>query len=243
MDKYLSDIKRISRSNFIFIFTFLINIFLFIFIPVFIYSYIKGNTNLIVVIISISILILFTILLIFISRRNKLYFKEMYNYYVFKLNRDYSYEEIVSLIEDSDTFFEKDVYKYSESQTMFLLFKKFIYRILVLKLDKFDKKNYDKMKQELNRKYNKKIGYTERKVKGFGGWFCRVNIIYVKEESNELYNYMSKDAGFNLRKVEGTLNIAITPDKVIVPSIRSECFNTNKYRKTIEFIINILDIK
>ena len=239
MERYLNDLKKIIKFYYVFWSLLFINLILIMLIILF------GIYLLwIFLIISLVLFIVCTYILIKMHLTAKKYTNNMNSYYTFYFNDKYSYEDILCLIGNSS--FIKDIYKYSDNQVLFYFVKKVISRILILNMEEFNKKEYDNIKMKVNRSYNKKINYRNRSSRALVGKKLRVNIIYLDKENEEIYKYLSNNIFTNFNKTEGTLNIAIMNNKMIVPSI-NDCrlwdnYNVIKYKIMLEILFKILNV-
>lgn len=238
MDKYLKDVTKIVKFYY---FTFTLAIINFFIILMIILGLISFITPLIIFGLM---FIIFTILLVKMYFDSKKYAKKMDSYYTIYFDKKYSYDDIVSLIESNN--FIKDTYKFSEKEILFLFVKKIISRILFIDMDVFDKKVYDKIKIKINGSYNKKINYRQCSSKALVSRKLRVNIIYLNNEDDGIYKYISSGIGTNFRRKVGTLNIAIIGNKMIVPSINDGSiwmeYNVIKYKIILEFLFEVLGV-
>ena len=240
MDKYLNDVTKIVKFYYI-TFTLAISNFSIIILMIFL-----GLFSLVIPLIIFGfIFIIFTILLIKMYFDAKKHVKMMDSYYTIYFDKKYGYDDIVSLIESNN--FIEDTYKYTKRGVLFLFVKKIICRILFLDMDIFDKKEYDKIKIKINKDYNKKINYhTGSCGRTLVSKKLRVNIIYLNKEDDNIYKYISSGIANNFRKTEGTLNIAIIGNKMIIPSINDGSiwmeYSVIKYKIVLDWLFKIFNI-
>lgn len=189
------------------------------------------------------ILLIFLIIFIvniFIIRRMKL---SQVKYYVFKLNKKINIDKVgyELLILKNRKIVIDDV------SLRWIKFRKkdfLSYRLLCYKKETFDKKEFDKLKGNIHRKYNKKynIVYDSRYVFSSKKNLendIRVNLILPKSINEQLDDYMSLHA---TGVFSGIISVYITviDDTMYVQPIKKFIFNLSYFR-TIEKVYNYLN--
>ena len=100
----------------------------------------------------------------------------------------------------------------------------------------------------------KEIGYAYRKIYNFfrfkkkqlyttviyktDSFSKSLNVICLDSMNNEAIFLLSLNAEHNLRRNEALINIAVVDDKIIIPPIYGDCYQSVfKYKKIVKFIM------
>lgn len=198
--EYEYDKRQNRRYNYLFFTNFILGfIFFFSLLGLIIEytDYFFYNEKLTEFIIYIYILLLFSLIIfivnIFIMRKIKL---SQVKYYVFKLNKKINIDKVgyELLIVKNRKLVIDDV---SLREIKFRKKDLLSYRLLCYKKEIFDKKEFDKLKTDINGKYNKKynllFNYRDRYKKNFDSTY-RVDLILPKSINKQLEDYMSLHA-------------------------------------------------
>lgn len=131
----------------------------------------------------------------------------------------------------------------SENLQFFRFKKKQLYTTVVYKTDSFSKSEFDRAKKRINKKANKEFNIPH-KIAQYEDEKCfRLNIICLDSMNDEANFLLSLNAEHNLRRTEALMNIAVVGDKIIIPPIYGDCYQSVfKYKKIVNFIMqNILE--
>ena len=202
-------------------------------------------------IISIILLILLVIVSIKyeknIQKKYNEIFKTRNNYYVFDLKKEFSYEELVQML-DNIKKRDNKMYIKRENEMIFRLkcemIYKYIYRINMIKCDNFNVDEYVKKLKKLNYDYEKKYGTDLDNYSGYNGKILhRINFIYSNDFDEEIEEFISKDAYHYLKTHRTGQNILIIKDKMYVPTVRNlaDSYDLKKYIRTLDMIFKILN--
>lgn len=158
-------------------------------------------------------------------------FKQRKPYYVFDLNKNYSYNDLVLLLNNVKK--RKDKWHIEhENEIIFRLkygfIHDYIYRINVIKYNNFMEDEYKKKVIRLNKEYTDKLGTDQDNYcpagKYGGNWTAklhRINFIYSNALNKELEKIISKNAYYYMMSGITSQTIIIIGDKMYVPSIRT----------------------
>lgn len=131
----------------------------------------------------------------------------------------------------------------SENLQFFRFKKKQLYTTVIYKTDSFSKSEFDRAKKRINKKANKEFNIPH-KIAQYEDEKCfRLNIICLDSMNDETNYLLSLNAEHNLRRAEALMNIAVVGDKIIIPPIYGDCYQSVfKYKKIVNFIMqNILE--
>lgn len=243
-EEYVYDKKQNRKYNYLVLINYFVGFYLFFQIFSFLIKIIKYFTNNEKIIIHnlpfyIFIFFLCIIFLINIYLIRKIKFSNV-KYYTFKLEKNLSLkdlEEKISLINDREI---------SDGTTFIKRIKidKRSYRLLLYLDNDFNKKTFDKVKNDLHKKYNKKYNISFRRGSFHTESAIRINLIISNIMNDNLNNYMSQHAtGLNTGII--TVSIAIIEDKAYAQPIKKPIeFPLNIYyfgtiEKTISFLNNL----
>lgn len=131
----------------------------------------------------------------------------------------------------------------SENLQFFRFKKKLLYTTVIYKTDSFSKSEFDRAKKRINKKANKEFNIPHKIAKYEAEKCFRLNIICLDSMNDEVNFLLSLNAEHNLRRTEALMNIAVVGDKIIIPPIYGDCYQSVfKYKKIVNFIIqNILE--
>ena len=194
-----------------------------------------------VAIIFFAIAIISIVYLIYYSRIAKKESKEnIYKPVVFNDDKNLTFEKIVSIFENLTN--EENQLSTSEDVRFFRLNKVFKLRTIIYRTDNFNKKDFDKAKDRINKKANKELEISQWVNRMEAGNMMRFNIIYTDILNDALYQFISQNANRNLTRVEGIINIAIIGNQIIIPPIYGECdlAEISRYKGVIKFINQVL---
>lgn len=188
------------------------------------------------------------------KKYNKL-FKQRKTYYVFDLNKEYSYNDLVLLLNNIKKRKDKWLIEH-ENEIIFRLRYGFVYdyfyRINVIKYNNFINDEYHKKLIKLNKEYTDKFGTDEDNYRPTGkysnaNWTAslhRVNFIHSNELNQELEKVISKNAYYYLMSGITSQTIVIIGNKMYVPSIRTiPVEGVLKYTRTINNILKWFNIE
>ncbi len=152
------------------------------------------------------------------------------------------YNDILKCLETLT--FEDDRLEISSELSMFKIKKKFSYRILVSKIDNFNKKEYDSLKNRANKKFNTKYQPKQWIERGAAHRMMRINIISADKINDELNGYISRNAAQMLRRVEGIICFVICDNIILIPPLYGDVdfAEIDRYKKSIKFILDLLAI-
>lgn len=131
----------------------------------------------------------------------------------------------------------------SENLQFFRFKKKQLYTTVIYKTDSFSKSEFDRAKKRINKKANKEFNIPHN-ISQYEDEKCfRLNIICFDSMNDEANYLLSLNAEHNLRRAEALMNIAVVGDKIIIPPIYGDCYQSVfKYKKIVNFITqNILE--
>ena len=171
------------------------------------------------------IIILLTIIILlplwFIDKKRRKRIANRQKYYVIKLEKNITYNDIIKSFSEINNKIKK--YEYDHYTSIISFKKSTKYRILIIHQDEFNFDNYKKTRKKINHLYNEKYNIeTNISLKEANSMF-ELNIIHCDNENNELYTHISKDANHHLHRVVGMLDVIIIGNKLIIPSIRDNC--------------------
>ncbi len=131
----------------------------------------------------------------------------------------------------------------SENLQFFRFKKKQFYTTVIYKTDSFSKSESDRAKKRINKKANKEFNIPHNIAQYEDEKCFRLNIICLDSMNDEANYLLSLNAEHNLRRAEGLMNIAVVGDKIIIPPIYGDCYQSVfKYKKIVNFIMqNILE--
>lgn len=131
----------------------------------------------------------------------------------------------------------------SENLQFFRFKKKQFYTTVIYKTDSFSKSEFDRAKKRINKKANKEFNIPHNIAQYEDEKCFRLNIICLDSMNDEANYLLSLNAEHNLRRAEGLMNIAVVGDKIIIPPIYGDCYQSVfKYKKIVNFITqNILE--
>ena len=136
---------------------------------------------------------------------NEIYVKDLRAYFE-KLAAYFADEEAVSEI----------ISKNEEYEASYILAKKrgTVFRILFVNIAKFDKKEYEKIKQRANRYINKKNDISQENKLGTS--HMRVNVIITTCENQKCEEIVSRNAENLFSRVETVLNVVAYKDENVI---------------------------
>ncbi len=193
-----------------------------------------------VAVIFFAIAIICIIYLIYCSRIAKKEAKEtVYKPVVFNADKNFSFEEIVSIFENLTD--KENQLSTSNDVRFFRLNKIFKLRTVLYKTTDFNKKVFDNAKDRINKKANKELNISPW-VGSEAVKMMRFNIVCTDILNDELYQFISQNAYRNLIRVEGIINIAIVGNQIMIPPIYGECnlAEISRYKGVIKFINRVL---
>lgn len=131
----------------------------------------------------------------------------------------------------------------SKNLQFFKFKKKLLYTTVIYKTDSFSKSEFYRAKKRINKKANKEFNIPHKIAKYEAEKYFRLNIICLDTMNDEAIFLLSLNAEYNLRRTEALMNIAVVGDKIIIPPIYGDCYQSVfKYKKTVNFIMqNILE--
>lgn len=131
----------------------------------------------------------------------------------------------------------------SENLQFFRFKKKQLYTTVIYKTDSFSKSEFDRAKKRINKKANKEFNIPHNIAQYEDEKCFRLNIICLDSMNDEANYLLSLNAEHNLRRAEALMNIAVVGDKIIIPPIYGDCYQSVfKYKKIVNFITqNILE--
>mgnify|MGYP003394345229 FL=1 len=119
-------------------------------------------------------------------------------------------------------------------------FKKGLYlTTIIYRTDNFSKREFDNAKKRILRKATKEFklshsNYDEYKIYKT----IQLNIICLDSMNSEVNSLLSHNANHNLMRVEGLMNVVLVGDKIIIPPIYGDCYETiGRYKKIVNFIV------
>ncbi len=97
-------------------------------------------------------------------------------------------------------------------------------------------------KKHINKIANKKLNISQRVGRTEAVKMMRFNIILTNILNDPLYKFISKNANYNLTRVEGIIDIAIVGNQIIIPPIYGKCdlAEISRYKGVIKFVNQIL---
>ncbi len=131
----------------------------------------------------------------------------------------------------------------SENLQFFRFKKKQLYTTVIYKTDSFSKSEFDRAKKRINKKANKEFNIPHNIAQYEDEKCFRLNIICFDSMNDEANYLLSLNAEHNLRRAEALMNIAVVGDKIIIPPIYGDCYQSVfKYKKIVNFITqNIIE--
>ncbi len=151
-----------------------------------------------------------------------------------------TFEEIIGIFENIT---DKDnQLSTSEDVRFFRLNKVFNLRTVLYRTEDFNKKEFDNKKDRINKKANKEFNIPQWADRFEAGKMMRFNIIVTDTLNEELHQLLTKNAGRNLSRVEGVINIAIVGNQILIPPIYGDCDLgvIGRYKDVIRFIDQVL---
>lgn len=129
-------------------------------------------------------------------------------------------------------------YAYRKIYNFFRFKKKQLYTTVIYKTDSFSKSEFDRAKKRINKKANKEFNKPHKIAKYEAEKCFRLNVICLDSMNNEAIFLLSLNAEHNLRRNEALINIAVVDDKIIIPPIYGDCYQSVfKYKKIVKFIM------
>lgn len=208
-------------------------------------------------ILFIIFILLITPIIIIEAKARKKYnkiFKQRKAYYVFNLNKEYTYDDIVLLLYNIKK--KKDKWHIEhENEVIFRLkygfVHNYIYRINIIKYNNFTEDEYKSKVIKLNKEYTDKLGTDRdnycRAGKYRGNWTAqlhRINFICSNELNSELEKIISKNAYYYMMSLVTSQTIIIIRDKMYIPSIRTAPGEgILKYTRTLNYVFKWFNIE
>jgi len=255
MKEYLED-RKIDKKLII-INRILLVIFFLVFIVTSFFAVVALEDKVyIITIISVLFLILVIGIIIMIDEKTRKKYntilKKRIPYYTFNLNQEYSYNDLVLLLDKLRK--KKDKWYIKKENEMIFRLKygfvhEYIYRINVIKYDDFIETGYQNKLVKLNKEYTDKFGtdeenYTYHNHKGGGESLHRINFIHSNELNRELEKVISKDAKNYLFTGITSQTVVIVDNKMYVPTVRTaSCAGFLKHNRTLNNIIKWFNIE
>ena len=158
----------------------------------------------------------------------------------FNLQRNLSFDELVASFENLTE--PNNRLSASEDVRFFRFRKIFRLRAVLYRTAAFDKKEFDRVKDRINKKANKELKISSWVDRTEAANMMRFNVIYTDTLNDALYTFLSQNASRNLQRVEGIIQIAIVDNQIIIPPLYGayNLIEINRYKKTIQFINQIL---
>ncbi len=177
-------------------------------------------------------LLLFSVLLLIFRQKNINHTKRELPYTI-NGHHNIMYNDILKRLETLT--FEDDRLEISSELSMFKINKKFSYRILVSKVNTFNKKEYDSLKNKANKKFNAKYQPKQWVERGIAHRMMRINIISADKISDELNGYISRNVAQMLRRVEGIICFVICDNKLLIPPLYGDVdfAEVDRYKKAL----------
>lgn len=159
---------------------------------------------------------------------------------IFEANSNFTFKEVVTIFENLTD--KENKISISDDVLFFHLNKIFKLRIVLYRTVDFDKKAFNKAKERINKKANKKLNISHWVNRYDATKMMRFNIIYTETLNAALYQLLSQNANHNLSRVEGIINIAIIGNQIIIQPIYGGCDSSelNRYKNIIKFINQVL---
>ncbi len=188
-----------------------------------------------------SILLLFSVLLLIFRQKNINHTKRELPYTI-NGQHNIMYDDILKRLQTLT--FEDDRLEISSELSMFKIKEKFSYRILVSKIDNFNKKEYDSLKNRANKKFNTKYQPKQWVERGAAHRMMRINIISADKINDKLNGYISRNVAQMLRRVEGAICFVVCDNKLFIPPLYGDIDSAevDRYKKSIKFILDLLNI-
>ena len=255
MKDYLED-RKIDKKLIIINRIFLVIFFLVFIVTSFFAVVALEDKVYIITIISVLFLILVIGIIIMIDEKTRKKYntilKKRIPYYTFDLNQEYSYNDLVLLLDKLRK--RKDKWYIKKENEMIFRLKygfvhEYIYRINIIKYDDFIETGYQNKLVKLNKEYTDKFGtdeenYTYHNHKGGGESLHRINFIHSNELNKELKKVISKDAKNYLFTGKTSQTAVIVGNKMYVPTVRTaSCAGFLKHNRTLNYIIKWFNIE
>lgn len=148
------------------------------------------------------------------------YFRRKYNSgienrYEFVLDKDLSYEDMKSQLENlTDASYSNNE---NNSSVYLLKEKKQEYRILLYSTDIFNNKKYYSSRKSANKGFNKKYSIdTAGSISDISKRNC-INIAFVNENTDALEKMLNIPADDNINRASSLLSVAIVGNKLYIP--------------------------
>ena len=255
MKEYLED-RKVDKKLIIIDWILLVVFFLVFIVTSFFAMVALEDKVYIITIISILFLILVIGIIVTIDEKTRKKYntilKNRIPYYTFNLNKEYSYNDLVLLLDKLHKKKDKWCIK-KQDETIFRLkygfVYEYIYRINIIKYDDFIETGYQNKLMKLNKEYTDKFGtdeenYTYHNHKGGGESLHRINFIHSNELNKELKKVISKDAKNYLFTGKTSQTAVIVGNKMYVPTVRTaSCAGFLKHNRTLNYIIKWFNIK
>ena len=166
--------------------------------------------------------------------------ENIYKPVVFNANKNLSFEETISVFEKLTD--RNNQLSTSENIKFFQLKKIFKLRTILYRTANFNKKEFDNAKDRINKKANKELNISQWVDRTEAGKMMRFNIIHTDILNDALYQFISQNASRSLNRVEGSINIAIVGNQIIIPLLYGECdlAEISRYKAVIKFINQVL---
>ena len=187
------------------------------------------------------------------KKYNKI-FKQRKAYYVFDLNKEYNYNDLILLLNNIKK--KKDKWYIKKENEMIFRLKygfvhDYIYRINIIKCNNFTEDEYKRKVIKLNKEYTDKLGTDHDNYcpsgKYGGNWTAklhRINFICSAELNSELEKVISKNAYYYMMSGFTSQTIIIIGDKMYIPSIRTTPGDgILKYTRTLNYVFKWFNIE
>ena len=235
MKEYLEDRKIDKKYMLFYKFFNGVTFSLGIIVIFFIASAIEDKEYILAIIFFIAFVLIVIIPAIIIEERVKTKYHKLFQqrnpYYIFYLKHEYSYDELIALLNNVKKKVDKWYIKH-ENELIFRLkygfFHYYIYRISAIKYNNFIEDEYKKEVIKLNKEYTDKLGTDRdnyRSVGKYGGNWAfrlhRINFIHSNELNKDLEKFISKNAHYHMMSAITSQTIIIIGNKMYVPSIRT----------------------
>ena len=110
---------------------------------------------------------------------------------------------------------------------------------IIYRTDNFSKREFDNAKKRILRKATKEFNLSHSNYDKYKIYkTIQLNIICLDSMNSEVNSLLSHNANHNLMRVEGLMNVVLFGDKIIIPPIYGECYETiGRYKKIVNFIV------
>lgn len=154
----------------------------------------------------------------------------------FQADQRYSFQDVSGFFEGMTD--EKDRIAMSENVRFYKTDHIFKLRVVVYGAAAFDKKEFERARDRINKKANKELDISQWVSLTEAAKMMRLNIICTDVLNDALCRFLSQNACQNLTRAEGIMNMAIVGDTILIPPLYGRCdlADVRRYKGVVRFI-------